>query len=125
MEAMREILKGSLGRSLRELRDEDRLAAAWTVACGRAMAGHGAVSGYEAGVVRVEVADAVWLRQMMSLRGVLEREMSRIAGLPVVGIHFELKKSSELASRLVSKSAGPEDKVPTRRRVDGPTRRKG
>jgi hypothetical protein len=93
MEAMRELLRGNLGRSLRDLRDEDRLAAAWTVACGRAMAERGVVVGYEAGVVRVEVADAVWMRQMMSLRGVLEREMAKIAGLPVSGIHFELKKN--------------------------------
>lgn len=93
MEAMRELLRGSLGRSLRDLRDEDRLAAAWTVACGRAMAEHGAVMEYDGGVVRVEVSDAVWMRQMMSLRGVLEREMARIAGLPVAGIHFELKKN--------------------------------
>jgi Dna[CI] antecedent, DciA len=92
MEAMRELLRGSLGRSLRDLRDEDRLAAAWTVACGRPMAERGVVVGYEDGVVRVEVGDAVWMRQMMSLRGVLEREMARIAGLPVAGIHFELKK---------------------------------
>lgn len=91
MDGMREVLRGSLGRSLRDLRDEDRLAAAWTVACGRAMAERGAVVGYEAGVVRIEVADAVWMRQMMSLRGVLEREMAKIAGLPVGAIHFELK----------------------------------
>jgi hypothetical protein len=93
MEAMRELLRGSLGRSLRDLRDEDRLAAAWTVACGRAMAERGVVVGYDEGVVRIEVADAVWMRQMMSLRGVLEREMAKIAGLPVAGIHFELKKN--------------------------------
>jgi len=93
MEAMRDVLRGGLGRSLRDLRDEDRLAAAWTVACGRAMADHGAVIGYEAGVVRVEVADAVWLRQMNSLRGVLERELERIAGLKVSGIEFELKRT--------------------------------
>jgi Dna[CI] antecedent, DciA len=93
MEAMRELLRGNLGRSLRDLRDEDRLAAAWTVACGKAMAERGVVVGYEAGVVRVEVADAVWMRQMVSLRGVLEREMAKIAGLPVSGIHFELKKN--------------------------------
>ena len=93
MEAMRELLRGSLGRSLRDLRDEDRLAAAWTVACGRAMAERGAVVGYDNGVVRVEVADAVWMRQMMSLRGVLASEMAKIAALPVSGIHFELKKN--------------------------------
>jgi len=44
------------------------------------------------GVVWIEVTDAVWMRQMISLRGTLEREIARIAGLPVAGIHFELKK---------------------------------
>ena len=92
MEAMRELLRSSLGRSLHELRDEDRLAAAWTVACGRPMAERGKVVGYEAGVVRIEVADTVWMRQMISLGGMLEREMARIAGMPVAGIHFELKR---------------------------------
>ena len=85
MEAMRDVLRGSLGRSLRGISDEDRIAAAWTVACGCAMADRGRVVGYEAGVVRIEVADAVWLRQMISLRSVLEREMARIADLPVSG----------------------------------------
>ena len=93
MEAMRDVLRGGLGRGLRDLRDEDRLAAAWTVACGRAMADHGVVIGYEAGVMRVEVADVVWLRQMSSLRGGLEREVARIAALPVAKIEFELKRT--------------------------------
>ena len=75
MEAIRDVLRSSLGRSLRTMRDEDRLAAAWAVACGRAMAEHGTVVAYEAGVVRVEVADAMWLQQMISLRSVLEREL--------------------------------------------------
>ncbi len=90
MEAMRDVLRGGLRRSLRGIGEEDRLAAAWTVACGRAMAEHGAVIGYDAGVVRVEVSGAVWMRQMTSLRGVLERELARIAGVPVAAIHFEL-----------------------------------
>ncbi len=92
MERMRDVLRSSLGKSLSGIREEDRLAAAWTVACGCAMADRGRVVGYEAGVVRIEVADATWLRQMVSLRGVLEREMARIAGLPVSGIRFELQK---------------------------------
>jgi hypothetical protein len=94
MEAMRELLRGSMGRSLRAMRDEDRLAAAWAIACGRAMAEHGVVIGYEAGgVVRIEVSDQLWMGQMISLRGALARDMARIAGLPVSGIHFELKRS--------------------------------
>lgn len=92
MEAMRDVLRGSLGQSLRGIRDEDRLAAAWTVACGPAMAERGQVTGYAAGVVRIEVADAVWLRQMMSLRGVLERDMAKIAGMKVTGIEFVTKQ---------------------------------
>ena len=92
MEAMRDLLSGSMAQSLRNIGDEDKLAAAWTVACGRAMAERGTVLGYEAGVVRIQVADAVWMQQMVSLRGVLERELARIAGLPVAAIHFEMKK---------------------------------
>jgi hypothetical protein len=92
MEAMRDLLRGSMAESLRNIRDEDRLAAAWTVACGRAMAERGTVLGYEAGVVIIQVADAVWMQQMVSLRSVLERELERIAGLKVAAIHFELKK---------------------------------
>jgi Dna[CI] antecedent, DciA len=92
MEAMRDVLRETLAVSLRGIGEEDRLAAAWTVACGSAMAERGRVVGYDAGVVRIEVADQVWLRQMISLRGVLEREMARIAGLKVSGIRFELRK---------------------------------
>jgi hypothetical protein len=92
MEAMRDVLRGTLAKSLRGIHDEDRLAAAWTVACGCAMADRGRVVGYDAGVVRIEVADQVWLRQMIALRSVLEREMARIAGLPVRAIQFELQK---------------------------------
>jgi hypothetical protein len=99
MEAMRDVLRGSLARSLRSIRDEDRLAAAWTVACGRPMADRGTVVGYQDGVVRVEVSDAVWLRQMISLRGVLEREVARVAGLKVTGIEFQLKRASRPASQ--------------------------
>jgi hypothetical protein len=93
MEAMRDILRGNLARSLRGVGDEDRLAAAWSVACGRAMAERGTVVGYDAGVVHVQVADAVWMHQMVSLRSVLAREMAEIAALPVTAIHFELKKN--------------------------------
>ena len=89
---MRDVLRGTLGKSLRGIGDEDCLAAAWTVACGCAMADRGRVIGYAAGVVQIEVADPTWLRQMISLRSVLEREMARSSGLPVTGIHFELQK---------------------------------
>ena len=56
MQGMRDVLRGSLGRSLRELPDEDRLAAAWPVACGSALAGHGEVRHLDPeGVLHVRV----------------------------------------------------------------------
>ena len=90
---MRELLKGSLGRSLEGMSEEDRLAASWPVACGKAMAGHGTIASYTDGVVRVDVVDGAWLRQMMSMRGQLTGELARIAGVRVREIHFEVKRS--------------------------------
>jgi len=91
MEGMRELLRGSLGRSLEAMQAEDRLAAAWPVACGKAMADHGTVAGYAEGVVQVYVTDATWLIQMMSMRAQLTAELGRIAGVSVREIHFEVK----------------------------------
>jgi hypothetical protein len=73
------------------MREEDRLAAAWPVACGSAMAGHGEVVGYADGLVRVAVTDKEWMQQMQSMSGVLQRELARIAGVAVSGIHFEVQ----------------------------------
>ena len=92
MEGMRDLLRGNLGRSLKAMREIDRLAAAWPVACGVALAERGAVVGYDAGVVQVEVVSAAWLQQMMALRTVLVREMGKIAEVRVTGIHFEVRK---------------------------------
>jgi predicted nucleic acid-binding Zn ribbon protein len=95
MEGMRDLLKDVLRRSLRALQDEDRLAAAWPVACGKAMAERGVVVGYTDGVVRLQVSDEAWMRQMMSMRGQLTGEMARISGVKVAGIHFERKRNDE------------------------------
>jgi len=92
MEGMRDLLKGFLGLSLEALPEEDRLAAAWSVACGKALAGHGKVKGYRDGLVWVEVEDGTWLRQLSRMHGQLERELARIAGVKVSEIHFELKR---------------------------------
>ena len=92
LEGMRDLLKGSLGRSLGALREEDRLAAAWPVACGKALAGRGTVVGYADGVVRVQVEDGAWMQQLRSMRGQLAGEMARIAGVTVSEIHFERKR---------------------------------
>lgn len=89
MDSMRDMLRKNLGRSLEAMPEADRLAAAWPVACGKAMADRGVITGYDAGIVRIEVADSVWLTQMLSMRPMLERELARIAGVRVTAIHFE------------------------------------
>lgn len=93
MQGMRDVLRGSLGRSLKAMRPEDRLASAWPVACGRTMAERGSVVGYDDGVVLIEVTDAAWLRQMMSMQGQLAGELARIAGTKVSRIHFRVKRN--------------------------------
>jgi predicted nucleic acid-binding Zn ribbon protein len=95
MEGMRELMKGTLGRSLDSLREEDRLAAAWPVASGRAMAEHGTVASYADGIVRIHVQDGTWLKQMMSMRGQLAGEMARIARVKVKEIHFEMMRNDK------------------------------
>ncbi len=92
MEGMRDLLKRQLGRSLRTMPELDRLAAAWPVACGRAMAERGEIVDFVDGVIQVAVTDRGWLQQMSSMRSVLEHELARIAGVKVSGIHFEVKK---------------------------------
>jgi hypothetical protein len=92
MEGMRVLLRGTLGRSLKAMRPEDRLAAAWPVACGSAMAAHGEVMSYEDGVVRITVSDKEWMQQMRSMSSILERELGKIAGVKVREIHFEVKR---------------------------------
>lgn len=93
MEALREVLRGSLGRSLRTMEPADRLAAAWTVACGPALAGRGKVIAYRQRTLHVAVEDTTWLAQMRSMRSVLARQVAQSAGLPVDEIQFELNQN--------------------------------
>jgi hypothetical protein len=94
MEDMRTLLRGTLGRSLQAMRPEDKLAAAWPVACGKAMAERGTVVGYVDGEVWIEVQEGAWLRQMMSMQGQLAGQMGRIAGVKVSRIHFKVKRDN-------------------------------
>lgn len=92
MDAIRDVLRNDLKRSLGSLRPEDKLQAAWLVACGAALAEHGEVVGYSDGRVEIEVDGGAWLEQFRSMRGELEAELKRVAGLPIAGIHFQVKR---------------------------------
>jgi hypothetical protein len=92
MDAIRQVLRGSLRHSLGLCAEADRLAAAWVVACGRALAGHGEVTGYNDGEVEIAVDGDSWLEQFRVMGAELRGELERIAGVRVAGIHFYKKK---------------------------------
>ena len=89
MEGMRSLIGHQLGRSLGALPELARLEAAWPVACGQPMADRGVITGFEAGELTVEVEDEFWMAEMLTRRAVLERELSRIAAVPVRRLHLK------------------------------------
>ncbi|MDE1155405.1 MAG: DciA family protein [Acidobacteriaceae bacterium] len=90
LERMRDVLRGSLGRSLRDLGPEDRLVAAWQVVCGAALAAHGTVSHLdEESVLHVRVDSQEWFEIFFDRRTSLKQDLVRIASVPLAGIHFE------------------------------------
>lgn len=106
MQGMRELLRSSLGKSLSGLAPVDKLAAAWPVACGRAMAEHGVVTEYGDGVVTIEVSDDPWLQQMLMLRGQLTADLRRIARVELREIHFQRSGGSKAVQRGVRPATG-------------------
>lgn len=94
MQPARDYIRTHLARSLSSASPEDRLAAAWTAACGRAMAGRGSIASYDpaTAAVRILVADPVWLQQMTALRSQLTRDLASLSGLQVRDIRFDLQK---------------------------------
>ncbi len=107
MQGMRDLLRGSLGKSLRTLTPLDRLVVAWPVACGSVLAARGQPVGYERGRLTVQVADPAWREQLRSSRERLCRELARIASVDLREIHFE--GGQEIASRSTgTKEEGPE-----------------
>ena len=92
MENMRDVLRRNLRQSLRAMPPSDRLAAAWPIACGRAMAEHGEILALTDGTLHIRVSDPAWLDQMLSIRSILQHDLARVAGVPLTALHFELKK---------------------------------
>jgi len=97
MQAMRDLLRGTLGRSLRTLSDEDRLAAAWSVACGPALAERAEVLGLdEDRVLHVRVLQPGWRDQFAQMRTMLTEDLRKIAGVRLQTIHFEGQGSARV-----------------------------
>ena len=92
MQRFRDVIRFGSHSGLSALSARDRLAMAWVVVCGRALAGRGSVVGYEQGAVRIEVRETAWLEQMRSMSEHLTRELARVAGMKVTGLHFIVKR---------------------------------
>ncbi len=92
MQRMRDVLKGSLGASLRALEVQDRIAAAWPFFCGQRMAERTRLVGFSGGVLEVEVTDAAWQQQMRSMAPRLVHELRSIAQVELTDILFKLPK---------------------------------
>jgi hypothetical protein len=89
MQRMRDVLRDSMRRTLAPLSDEDRLTAAWRVACGPALADHAEVLHLDSeSVLHVRVTGAVWMQQFLTMRSALANDLGRIAGVRLSGIHF-------------------------------------
>jgi predicted nucleic acid-binding Zn ribbon protein len=102
MQRMRDVLRGSLARSLRELPDEDRLAAAWPVACGPALAAHAQVLHLDAEhVLHVRVDGSEWMQQFLHMRSALANDASPPCGSP--GYTFKSRdKSREVCANAIA-----------------------
>lgn len=100
MQRMRDVLRDSLRRSLHDLPDEDRLAAAWRVACGPALADHAEVLHLdEENVLHVRVTGAVWMQQFLTMRSALANDLGRIAGVRLSAIHFVERREAQKEER--------------------------
>jgi len=88
MERMRDVLRNTLGKSLRTLSETDRLAAAWPVVAGSAIASHSQVTAYEEGTVILHVDDPAWRPQLEAMCGRLVGDLKKVSGVSVTGLRF-------------------------------------
>lgn len=89
MQRMREVIRGSLARSLRSLAEEDRLAAALPLVCGTALASHCEVVTVDEGrTLHLRVDAPEWMSPLLGMRDTIQHDLQRIAGVPLAGLHF-------------------------------------
>lgn len=88
MQSLRDILRSSLRTSLNGLTPLDRLATAWPVAAGHAIAERSTVARLEGTQAAVQVNDAAWLSELRANTPQLVTDLGRISGVPLTDILF-------------------------------------
>jgi hypothetical protein len=92
MERIRDAINFGSRSGLGTLSQQERLAMAWVVVCGRTLAVRGTVVGFNDGIVKIEVCDPTWLEEMNSMSGHLESELARVAGMKIFKLRFIVKR---------------------------------
>lgn len=88
MQSLRDILRRSLRSSLEALSPLDRVAAAWPVAAGHAIAERSAIIRLEGSQAIAEVRDRAWLPELRAMTPRLAADLARVSGVPVADILF-------------------------------------
>ena len=99
MQALRDLLRNALGQSLESLSPVDRLAAAWPVAAGHAIAQHSSVTALEHRIAIVTVSDPAWQQQLQSSADQLQAELARTSRVLLTDILFLLPHEAERRPR--------------------------
>ena len=121
MQRMREVIRGSLARSLRNLAEEDRLGAALPVVCGSALAAHCAVERLDdAGTLHLRVDAPEWLAPLLGMRDRVQHDLQRVAGVPLTGLHFVQAGSAPDRPLPSTPSDGRAQEAPGRQRPARP-----
>ena len=95
MQAMRDLLRTTMARSLAGLSPLDRLAAAWPIAAGHAIAERSAVTSLHDSTATVTVADAAWQAQLRVNGERLQADVARISRVPLTAILFVLPSAEQ------------------------------
>ena len=88
MQSLRDILRSDLRKSLRALTLLDRLAAAWPVAAGHAIAERSTVVRLHEKQAAVELSDPAWLPELRSNTPRLVADLARVSGVDLTDILF-------------------------------------
>jgi predicted nucleic acid-binding Zn ribbon protein len=68
---------------MKQLSDEELVVAAWPNAVGKKIASHTRAAGLVRARLVIEVEDAIWQRQLFTLRGQILAKLEQVAGRPI------------------------------------------
>jgi Dna[CI] antecedent, DciA len=86
-------LESVISKALHQAPAAESVLLAWPVACGSAVADRTRAVGFAGGVLRVEVADKGWQRELTALAPRYVAEINRFAAARVERVEFVVKSS--------------------------------